>query len=95
MAIKALYVDGWKPGQRKHLLKNKESFIAAIRKKEKPLLAAHDMGDDSHIGQIIGAVFLTLELYVSEGEQRNLLAVFPQEIRSFIEELIPEKFHVL
>lgn len=95
MAIKAIYIDGWKAGKKSTPIRNKTDFINAIRAKEKPLLAAYDLKDEAYTGKMIAAVMQTLQLYVSEGEQKDLLAVLPEAMRTYIGEMTTEKFHLL
>lgn len=95
LAIKAVYVDGWKPGRRKKPLRHKEDFLTAIRRQENPILAAYDLKDDLHMERMIAAVWETLQLYISEGEQRDLLSVLPFNTRTFLKEITSEKFHLL
>lgn len=95
MMIKAVYADGWKPGKKKGPLRHKNDFIKAVREQEKPLVATHDFKDETYTAKMIAAVLHTLQLYVSEGEEKDLFAVFPSGIRSFLEELVSEKYHQL
>jgi len=95
LAIKAVYVDGWKPGKKKRSLRHKEDLLAEIRRQESPLMAAHDLKGNAYTASMIAAVWETLQLYISEGEQADFLSVLPSNIRTFLNEITSERFHLL
>jgi uncharacterized protein (DUF2267 family) len=95
LAIKAVYVDGWKPGKKKRPLRHKEDLLAEIRRQEPPLLAAYDLKGDVYTASMIAAVWETLQLYISEGEQEDFLSVLPSNIRTFVKEITSDRFHLL
>jgi uncharacterized protein (DUF2267 family) len=94
MALKAVFVDGWKfdePYVRKGHL---HDFFEEIRA-EDGLTPAYDFGNDEKAGLAVAAVFRTLNYFVSEGEKDDLIAVLPQEIKKFVQDALGEKRLVL
>ena len=83
MALKSVYVDQWDPWQSLHRIHHIEDFLKEIRKYDKSS-AGPDFGNDESAKLVIKAVFRTLNVYVSEGEFRDIVAVLPGELKEFV-----------
>lgn len=84
MALKGVYVDGWKLPSAFERIRHVHEFLNEIRKIDGPT-AAYDLGNDEKAQERIGLVFQVLHEYISEGEMNNILGQFSEEIRHFIQ----------
>jgi uncharacterized protein (DUF2267 family) len=77
MFIKAIYVDGWKPGSHKNHFRHLDEFTSAVQKNggfqecENPLEKLHDIQSVIHV----------MAEYVDEGEMDDFRKTFPEELR--------------
>ena len=84
MALKGVYVDGWKISQRFERIHHLHEFLNEIRSME-PDTAAYDLGNDEKARERVGFIFQILHEYISEGEMENILGQLSEEIRHFIQ----------
>lgn len=84
MALKGVYVDGWKMPQYFERIRHLHEFLNDVRRIEGPT-AAYDLGNDEKAKQRVGIIFQILHEYISEGEMENILGQFSEEIRHFIQ----------
>lgn len=87
MAMKGVYVDGWKFEKDAHRINYLDDFLEEVRH-EDGRLAAYDFGDNIRTKHVVATVFKTLNYFVSEGEMNDILAVMPVELKAFIKESI-------
>ena len=87
MFIKAIYVDGWKPGSHKNHIRHLEDFGHAVQ--DKGGFAHHESSlnklEKTHE---IQAVFRVIAEYVSEGEMEDFRKTLPEELRVLLEDRI-------
>lgn len=82
MAIKSVYVDGWKSGQHKKIKTVDDLLTEVIR--EEGDVAVIDFGSRQEILDSVRAVINTLKTYVSESEVDQALGTLPLAIREAI-----------
>lgn len=87
MAIKALYIDGWKISKQPERMKTVDDFMIGVLTEDR-LAAISDFTSEEQTKAAIEAVFRTLSRYVSEGEFKDMIAVVPKELKEFFEESI-------
>lgn len=85
MAIKAVYVDGWKVSASYRRIKDLGDFLAEIIK-EDGSSSWRDFSSLEDAQNAAWGVFKVLTFYVSPGEIKNVLGVLPEEIRNFFKE---------
>ncbi len=90
MALKGVYVDGWKFEKEFIRIHHISDFLDEIRKEDGGL-AGYDFGNNQRAELALTAVFNALSIYVSEGELIDVMASLPHEIRQFITKGISEK----
>lgn len=90
MALKGVYVDGWKFEKEFSRIHHISDFLDEIRKEDGGL-AGYDFGNNQRAELALTAVFNALSIYVSEGELIDVMASLPHEIRQFITKGISEK----
>ena len=83
MAIKAVYVDGWKKGEHKRL-HNVEDFLLEIIQNDGDN-AWRDFSDKEEILESVRAVIDTMRVYVSAQEMDQALGTLREEIRELFE----------
>ena len=83
MALKSVYVEGWKP-QDQQRLKSADQLIAEI-KKEEGNLASYDFKNDDKVLEAVRAVIQTLRQYISDEEIDQALGTLPAKVRSALE----------
>ncbi len=85
MAIKALYVEGWKYQVQRQRIRHLDEFLEAIRDADGKL-SGYDFGNNKHALRAVQAVFMALYEYVSPGEMRDVLDLLPVAIRELVRE---------
>ena len=85
MALKAVYVDGWKMTKERSSVKTETEFFDEIRANS-PRSAARDFGNDQQIREIIRMFFIVLRNYVDEGELRHISQQLPEGVAVLFEE---------
>ncbi|MBL7738662.1 MAG: DUF2267 domain-containing protein [Chitinophagaceae bacterium] len=94
VAIKGIYVDGWKFKKDYSRIIHVNDFLNEVRT-EDGVLAAYDLGNNQRAEKAVAAVFKAMNYFVSEGEFKDVLAVLPEEIRHFIQESLAGEGTVL
>jgi uncharacterized protein (DUF2267 family) len=80
MALKAVYVDGWKPNKYHGRIKTLHEFSEEVMK-EDGFSTWKDFSDVSDATDAIEAVMKTLADYVSAGELHDVIAILPEEMK--------------
>jgi uncharacterized protein (DUF2267 family) len=80
MALKAVYVDGWKPNQYHSRIKTLREFSEQVML-EDGVATWKDFSGVSDASDAIEAVIKTLADYVSAGELHDIVAVLPEELK--------------
>ena len=83
MAIKSVYVDGWKKGEHKRL-HNADDFLLKIIQMDGDT-AWRDFNDKEDVLDSVRAVINTMRVYVSTQEMDQALATLPRQIRELFE----------
>jgi uncharacterized protein (DUF2267 family) len=83
MAIKCVYVDGWKKGQHKKI-KSADEFLQEVISEE-GYNAWRDFGSREEIIDCVRAVIDTMRLYVSAQEMEQALNTLSPELREMLE----------
>jgi uncharacterized protein (DUF2267 family) len=80
MAVKAVYVDGWRPIHEFNRVKTLQEFGQAVMQ-EDGLSAWKDFSGVSDATDAIEAVVKTIAGYVSAGELHDVIAILPKELK--------------
>lgn len=80
MAIKSVYVDGWKKGEHQRLKTVDDFLIEIIR--EDGNSAWRDFSNKGEILEAVRAVIETMRIYVSPEEMDQALGTLPRKIQS-------------
>jgi uncharacterized protein (DUF2267 family) len=80
MAIKAVYVEGWRPHKEFIRIRTIEEFAEEVIK-EDGLQAWRDFSGGTEALEAIEAVMKTLADYVSAGELHDVIGLMPEEIK--------------
>ena len=83
VALKGVYVDGWKPLEYHERIRHLHDFLNEIRLQDSSL-AAYDFGNDEKARMLVGRVFQILQQFVSEGEMADIIGNLPSELKAFI-----------
>ena len=83
MAIKSVYVDGWKKGEHQKI-KTVDEFLIEVIHEEKDG-AWKDFGSKEDIVDCVRAVIDTMRLYVSSEEIDQALGTLPRRLRAVLE----------
>ena len=87
MAMKGVYVDGWKFSKPFSRIRHLDDFLDEVREEDGGL-AGYDFGNQASAKVAVGAVFKALRFFVSEGEMNDIIGVMPDELKKFIKERI-------
>ncbi len=94
MALKGIYIDGWKVLANNKRISHLKEFLDEIRH-EDGLTAGYDFGNDERAKIAVSAVFRTLQFFISKGEMEDIVSVLPNEIKKFVKSTIGENRSVL
>lgn len=83
MAVKSLYVDGWRVTSNFSRIRGLHDFLNEIRK-EDGSLSGYDFGNDARAEKAAAAVFRAVGYFVSEGEIDDLSKTLPNDIGVFV-----------
>jgi uncharacterized protein (DUF2267 family) len=83
MALKSIYVDGWKLNDHKKIKKVDELLNEIIR--EEGNMAWRDFGNQKEILEAVRAVINTMKLYVSAQEMEQALRTLPKKVKAALE----------
>ncbi|MDJ1506453.1 DUF2267 domain-containing protein [Xanthocytophaga agilis] len=90
MALKGVYVDGWKPqrsiGSSNHL----DDFIQEVVEDD-GMRGLHDFRGASYAKFVVGAVFRSLQKSVADSEYKKFISAIPKDIKVFIQDSMVEK----
>jgi uncharacterized protein (DUF2267 family) len=89
MALKAVYVDGWKYNEPFKRIHHVDEFLDEIRT-EDGLTAAYDFGDNEEAKKAVSAVFRTLNYFISDGEKEDIISALPKELKEFVRDSLGE-----
>jgi uncharacterized protein (DUF2267 family) len=87
MALKGVYVDGWKFEKDFNRISRMDDFLDEVRREDGGL-AGYDLGNDTKAKIAVAAVFKAMHYFVSEGELNDIISVMPAELKSFIRKSI-------
>lgn len=90
MALKSVYVDGWKYSDNYLRLRRPEEFLDEIRKEDHGM-AGYDFGNDQRAALATAAVFNVLFESVSEGEAEDLINTLPESLQIWIHKMEKDK----
>ncbi len=85
MAIKAVYVDGWKLSKTPEKIKHVEEFIEEVMKYDTPR-GEVDFKDKDEAVKAIKAVFRVIKRHVSDGEAQDVEAELPKRLKELWED---------
>jgi uncharacterized protein (DUF2267 family) len=80
MAIKAVYVDGWRPNRDFRRIKTLREFSEEVMKQD-GLSAWRDFSGVSDASDAVEAVMKTIAGYVSAGELHDIIAILPEDFK--------------
>ena len=83
MALKAVYVDGWKPSAEFVRIRHIDDFLDEIRTEDGGL-AGYDFGNDQRALKAVSAVFQTLHDFISEGGFEGLIHTLPESYQTWM-----------
>jgi uncharacterized protein (DUF2267 family) len=90
MALKAVYVDGWKPSRKFKRIQHLSEFLDEIRKEDRNQ-AGYDFGNNTKATEAVKAVFRTLSYFISDGETHDMAEMMPGEIKKLIKETLDSR----
>ncbi|NBX11236.1 MAG: DUF2267 domain-containing protein [Chitinophagaceae bacterium] len=85
MAIKAVYVDGWRFSKGQTRLRHITDLLDEVRL-EDGKLSGYDFGNNSNALRAVKAVFTSISSFVSAGQMTDLMLSLPLEVRTFLED---------
>ncbi len=94
MALKAIYVDGWKFGKHYKRVKHVSDFLDEVRSQDAGLVS-HDLYDDTNTKLAIASVLKTINAFVSEGEMNGLIGILPPQLKEFFKESLAGNDYIL
>ena len=87
MALKGVYVDGWKFDKAFNRVSHINDFLDEVRQEDGGP-AEYDFSNNSKAGVAVASVFKALNYFVLEGEMNDVIGVIPTEWKQFIKESI-------
>lgn len=90
MALKGVYVDGWKFAYDFDRIHHVDDFLDEVRKEDGGL-AGYDFGNNLKAKAAVASVFKAMNYFVSEGEMNDIMGVMPLELKKFVKESIAGK----
>lgn len=87
MALKGVYVDGWKFNKDFQRISHVSDFLNEVRM-EDGAQAGYDFGNNAMARIAVAAVFKALSYFVSDGEMEDVIGVMPEDLKVFIKESI-------
>lgn len=82
--LKAMYVDGWKPGADTKKIKNDSEFIVEVLNTDQ-LNKQRDFGTPQEVERRVRAVFKVIQEHVSSGEIEDIKSCMPQAMRGLLQ----------
>ncbi|MGR6087483.1 MAG: DUF2267 domain-containing protein [Arcticibacter sp.] len=90
MALKAVYMDGWKHPEDSTFITTTSDFISEVIK-EDDRSAWRDFSSEEDVRDAVSAVFRVLASHTVAGEFLNIVKVLPNELRSELIERVSGK----
>jgi uncharacterized protein (DUF2267 family) len=84
MAVKSIYINGWRPFAEKELSRDLLGFIEDVIASEGNAFSDFSSLEDAEFS--VNAVFKTMQKYVSEGEFKDIEAILPTKLKSLVKE---------
>ncbi|MDP4261298.1 MAG: DUF2267 domain-containing protein [Bacteroidota bacterium] len=94
LALKGIYVDGWKFDKDFTRISHGNDFLDEVRKEDWEQ-ASYDFGNNRNAQKAIAAVFKAMSYFVNKGEFENIMASLPGEIKQFEKRVWKSKETVL
>jgi uncharacterized protein (DUF2267 family) len=94
MALKAIYIDGWKFGKDFKRIKSVTDFLDEVRLQDANLVSL-DLEDDSFARHAIASVLKTMNAFVSEGEMNDVMDILPPQLKAFFKESLAGDDYIL
>lgn len=85
MALKGIYVDGWKVSLNFRQLDHVSDFISEVVK-EDDNSAWRDFSNENDVKDAIIAVFKVLSRHITDEEMKELLEVLPEDLQLILQE---------
>ena len=85
MAIKAIYVDGWRFSKVQTRIRHITDLLDEVRL-EDGKLSGYDFGNNSNALRAVKAVFTSISSFVSAGQLSDLMLSLPLQVRTFLED---------
>lgn len=85
MALKGIYVDGWKVSLNFKQLDHVSDFISEVVK-EDDNSAWRDFSNENDVKEAIVAVFKVLSRHITDEEMKELLEVLPEDLQLLLQE---------
>jgi uncharacterized protein (DUF2267 family) len=85
MALKSIYINGWRPFAKYEVSRKRSGFIEDVIASE----GKNSWMDFSNLedGEFaVNAVFKTMRKYVSEGEFKDIEAILPKQLKALVRE---------
>ena len=83
MALKGVYVEGWKFDKDFTRIHHVDDFLDEVRKEDNNL-AGYDFGNNDRAKKAVAAVFKAMHYFISEGEFKDVMAMLSEEMKQFI-----------
>lgn len=80
MALKSVYVDGWRPHRTKPRIRQMDDFITALIKEDGPAGRSDFLAKRGGL-YAIQAVFRVLKKHISKGEMEDIRSVLPKGLK--------------
>lgn len=87
LALKGVYVDGWRFDNVFNRISHLEDFLDEVRHEDGGL-AVFDFGDNSKTQIAVASVFKAMNYFISEGEMNDIIDVMPAALKMFIRESV-------
>lgn len=84
MFLKAVYVNGWSPKQKKTKVKTMDDFIDLVKSFDSPSEIS-DFGYDNDLAEnYIYTTFIKLRKYISLGEIEDIRSELPKDLKDMV-----------
>ncbi len=94
MALKGMYVDGWKYDKDFNRINHVNDFVEEVRLEDEGL-SGYDFDNYSKAMDAVAVLFKALNYYVSENEMNAIMGVMPTALKKFINDTIAGEGTVL
>jgi uncharacterized protein (DUF2267 family) len=90
MALKAVYVDGWKPNGDYVRIRHLDEFLDEIRQEDGGM-AGYDFGNNQRALKAVSAVFQALHEFISEGGFEGLVFTLPESFQTWLKPFLRQQ----